>query len=184
MNGRLTSQFPSTTTVHMTTIQTGLPVGEHGLYEWFILEPRLDRLIAPLPFCFAGDGQPQLGGQLEPADLYPDRSVYEWLGARGVASVVCGAYGYGASATSTALLRGASAQVGYHDVGEGLDELAAAFAALPAPAYGFAYIDTIDSLMHKVGPDAHALIDAEVTGLLDAIEQRLVHALPEERSRC
>ncbi|MGH2851455.1 MAG: alkaline phosphatase family protein [Solirubrobacteraceae bacterium] len=179
VHARLTSQFPSTTTVHMTTIQTGQPVGEHGLYEWFILEPRLDRLIAPLPFCFAGDGQPQLTGRLEPGELYPDRSVYEWLGARDVASVVCGGYGYGTSATSTALLRGASAQVGYHDVGEGLAELAAVFAALPAPAYGFVYIDTIDSLMHKVGPGAHALIDAEVTSLLDAIERRLLRALPE-----
>ena len=111
--------------------------------------------------------------------------MYEWLGARGVASVVRGAYGYGASADEHArCCAGRARQVGYHDVGEGLDELAAALAALPAPAYGFAYIDTIDSLMHKVGPDAHALIDAEVTGLLDAIEQRLCTRCPRERSCC
>ena len=54
---RLTSQFPSTTTVHTPTIHSGLPVGEHGLYEWFVLEPSLNRLVTPLLFCFAGDDE-------------------------------------------------------------------------------------------------------------------------------
>ena len=44
------SQFPSTTTAHLTTLYTGLPVEEHGLYEWQVYDPGLDAIILPLPF--------------------------------------------------------------------------------------------------------------------------------------
>ena len=50
------SQFPSTTTAHLTTLYTGLPVAEHGLYEWVVYEPALDATIIPLPFVSAATG--------------------------------------------------------------------------------------------------------------------------------
>jgi hypothetical protein len=177
---RITSQFPSTTTVHMPTIHSGLPVGEHSLYEWFVLEPSLDRLIAPLPFTYAGEGQPALLGDLEPAELYPATTLYEWLADRGVSSVVAGAVGNATSPASGALLRGSSRQLGWLDVEDGLTRLADTFAELPAPAYAFAYLETIDTLMHKVGPGEpqRSLVDEEVTHLLDVIERALLRRLP------
>jgi hypothetical protein len=177
---RMTSQFPSTTTVHMPTIHSGLPVGEHGLYEWFILEPRLDRLIAPLPFTFAGDGQEPLAPHLRPEELYPEHTLYEWLGERGVSSVVTGPLGYCMSQASRVLMRGASGALGFVQAGDGLAAFAAELTALPAPAYGFVYLDDIDSLMHKVGPGEPGAtrVDDEVEHLLSAIERRLLGALP------
>jgi hypothetical protein len=174
---RLTSQFPSTTTVHMTTIHTGAPVAEHGLYEWFVLEPSLDRLIAPLPFAYAGDGGAPL--DLDPAQLYPPQTVYEWLERHGASSAVLGSMAFAGSPTSSALLRGATEQIGYLALEDGLAQLAGAMARLPAPAYGFVYIDTLDTLLHKVGPGdpQRTGIEAEVELILDAIERSLLDAL-------
>jgi len=78
---QLTSQFPSTTSAHMTTLHTGVPVGESGIYEWFQYEPALDRLIAPLLFSYAGDDRRETlqSSGLDPAALYPRETIYEGL---------------------------------------------------------------------------------------------------------
>jgi hypothetical protein len=55
---KLTSQFPSTTAAHITTLASGLPVGAHGVYEWFLYEPTIDRLVAPLLYTYAGESDP------------------------------------------------------------------------------------------------------------------------------
>ena len=87
---KLTSQFPSTTAAHVTTIYTGLPVGESGVYEWYYYEPLLDRVIAPLLFSFAGDTE---RNTLAPTGvsaqaLYPSQTLYQDLQTHGVGSVV------------------------------------------------------------------------------------------------
>lgn len=180
LNTKITSQFPSTTTVHMNTIHTGLPVGEHGLYEWFVYEPELDRLIAPLPFAFAGENQGPLPSTFPAERLYPHATLYEWLAERGVASVLGGPRGLASTPTTAALTRGASARIAFSDLRRGLAELAAALSGLPAPAYAFAYIETLDTLLHKVGPlePGRTGADAETVRILDAIETELLAGLP------
>lgn len=77
---KLTSQFPSTTAAHMTTLCSTQPVGDHGIYEWFMYEPIVERVVAPLLFAFAGDKKiGTLEGHLTPAEFYPEGLFFEEL---------------------------------------------------------------------------------------------------------
>src|SRR4051812_23990800 len=69
------SQFPSTTTAHLTTLYTGLPVAEHGLYEWQIYEPEVDGIVLPLPFVDSHGATLAL----DPRTLVPGPTFFEQL---------------------------------------------------------------------------------------------------------
>src|SRR5215813_584525 len=71
----LASQFPSTTTAHLTTLYTGLPVTEHGLYEWRTYEPLVGDVIRALPFLGSDDAPIPA----EPREIVPRPSFYERL---------------------------------------------------------------------------------------------------------
>jgi len=163
---QLTAQFPSTTTAQVTTIHSGLPVSEHGLYEWHVYEPALDRLITPLLFSFAGDGvRGSLLGQLEPDDLFPTESLYSRLAAAGIRSSVVLPETIAGSAPNIALLRDASI-VPFSTPEQALT---AAARAVDGPGgYAHVYLDQLDSLMHAVGPD-DPLAEACVRMTLDAL---------------
>ena len=165
---QLTAQFPSTTTAQVTTIHSGLPVAGHGLYEWHVYEPSLDRLITPLLFSFAGDGERgTLAGRLEPDDLFPTESLHGRLARSGVGSAVLLPAAIAGSAPNTALLRG----VDVLPFSSAEQALAGAAAALNEDTrHVHVYLDEVDSLMHAVGPD-DPLVDAGIGIVLDALDQ-------------
>jgi predicted AlkP superfamily pyrophosphatase or phosphodiesterase len=166
----LTSQFPSTTLVHATTIHSGLPVGAHGLYEWFCYDPGVDRLIAPLIFSFAGDGERNtlLEAGVHPEDVYPDESLYLRLAAAGVASHVAHPAPIADTPPSRRLLRGATVHPFYSNE-DGLAALGAALAG-EERGYGLVYLPEVDALMHVAGPDDPAAAEL-FDGSLSAIER-------------
>lgn len=165
---RWTSQFPSTTAVHTTTLQTGLPVGEHGIYEWNVYEPRLDRLITPLWFCFAGDRERDtlLAAGLEAADVFPFPTLYERLD---VPCHVVNPVEYAFSTPNRRLCSGATSR-GYRAPAEGFALLAEALAS-EERGYGMIHLPALDGLMHYEGPGSPAvdpLIDATLSALVTA----------------
>jgi len=162
------SQFPSTTTAHTTTIHTGLPVGEHGLYEWHVYEPRLDRLITPLWFCFAGDDRHDtlLAAGLRPEDVFPFPTLYERLG---VPCHVEMPASFAWSPPNSRLLSGADVY-GFGLPAHGLGRLARALAG-EERAYGTIYLPALDALMHAEGPEspgAAPVIEATLTAIATA----------------
>lgn len=167
---QLTAQFPSTTTAQVTTIHSGLPVAQHGLYEWHVYDPALDRLVTPLLFSFAGDGmRGSLLGHVEPDDLFPTESLYGRLAAAGVSSSVVLPEAIAGSAPNIALLRDAEI-VPFGTVEQAF---AAAARAVAGPGgYAHVYLDQLDSLMHAVGPDdplAAACVRLTLDALADAV---------------
>ena len=168
---QLTSQFPSTTSAHMTTLHTGVPVGESGIYEWFQYEPALDRLIAPLLFSYAGDDQRETLGSsgLDPAVLYPQETVYERLAEAGVAASAVQHAAISDTTFTRAMLRGAAVR----PFGAGNGWVAETAAA--GGGYTVAYVDDVDAVGHEHGPgsDAHAAAAAGVLDGLASLAQRL-----------
>jgi hypothetical protein len=175
----LTTQFPSTTTAHVTTLHSGVALGEHGLYEWNVYEPSLDALVTPMLFCFAGDGARDtlLRAGADPAALLSAGStLYERLAHAGVASHVFGPATFTPSTYDGVFARGADVHP-VADLPVALAELAATLRATPGPAYAYLYWDEVDAIGHEHGPSSPQFA-AVSERCLDALDTGL-RALPE-----
>jgi hypothetical protein len=154
---KLTSQFPSTTAAHITTLHTGLTVGEHGLIEWNMYEPTLDAVITPLLFSFAGTPERDTlkPAGVNPHHIYPSSTLYQPLKKQGVSASIFQHREYTPSTYSDAVYRGASAR-GYKTIAEGLVNLGLALSAATSspkgkpPAY---FVTTTGSIPSATSTD-------------------------------
>jgi Type I phosphodiesterase / nucleotide pyrophosphatase len=162
----LSAQFPSTTTAHVTTMHTGRPVGEHGLYEWHVYEPALDAVITPLLFSFAGDPERDtLRGVLDPATLVASETLYERLP---VPSTVIQPASFSPSTYDRVATRGARLAP-YGTLRDGVETF---WSALSEPGYAYLYWDRIDATGHLHGPHSREF-EAVCLEALDTLERGL-----------
>src|ERR1700759_4758032 len=167
----LRSQFPSTTTAHVTTIHSGLAVEDHGLYEWNVLEPELDTIICPLRFALAeSQVSGELEGRLDPEALLPGPTLYESLG---VPCFVLQPEAIADSVFTRQATRGAKVHA-FNQPADGLQALSGLMNIVEGPAYAFLYWDEIDRAGHELGPDSPEF-DAAALVALNAIHERLEH---------
>ena len=150
------SQFPSTTTAHLTTLYTGLPVAQHGLYEWQIYEPAVDGIVLPLPFV-AADGTPL---SLDPKVFVPGPTFFEQLD---VPALALQPQAIWPSTYSSAALAGADV-VPYASFEEATRLLGT------RSGLTYLYWDAIDATGHRHGPSS-AEFDAAALAALDALDR-------------
>jgi Type I phosphodiesterase / nucleotide pyrophosphatase len=172
-----TSQFPSTTAAHTTTIHTGLPVGQSGVFEWNYYEPQVDALIAPLLFSYSGtierDTLKQSG--IAPANFYPPSTFYERLAAQGIQSTIFQHRDYTPSVFSDAVFRGAKVRP-YRTFTEALVNLRGQLAKQSGANYYFLYFDPIDTIGHWHGPNTPQF-EAEVDTFLTVLARQFLQPL-------
>jgi hypothetical protein len=166
----LRSQFPSTTTAHVTTIHSGLPVQDHGLYEWNVLEPELDRIICPLRFTTAESKvSGELEGRLDPAALLSGPTLYESLG---VPCFVLQPEAIADSVFTRQATRGATVHA-FEQPADGLRTLSELIGTVDGPAYATLYWDEIDRAGHERGPDSpefHAMARTALDAIYECLE--------------
>jgi len=166
---KLTAQFPSTTAAHLTTIHTGQPVGQSGVYEWFYFEPQLDRIIAPLLFSYAGDDERDtLKGEIKARKLYPNETLYQELDKLGFNSNVFGGYSYTPSSYSNIVMKGAKLH-SFRTLAEALVNFGIVLDIRAKSAYFHFYFEKIDSICHQYGPTA-IQTEAEIEAFLLIME--------------
>jgi predicted AlkP superfamily pyrophosphatase or phosphodiesterase len=167
----LATQFPSTTAAHVTTMHTGRPVGEHGLYEWRVYEPALGRVILPLPFALPDGKRDSLRATgLDPEALVPPGTLYERLAAAGVDSVAIEPSSFCPSTFDRVAAKGARLRP-FGELAEGAAVLREELTR-PGRRYAYLYWDRIDLVGHHEGPGSDAFL-RESLAALDVLEGAL-----------
>jgi hypothetical protein len=180
---KLTSQFPSTTMAHVTTIHTGLPVGQSGAYEWQYYEPQVDAMIAPLLFSYAGTSQRDTldATTFAPERLFPYTPFYQNLAQYGIRSTILQHREYTPSTYSNVVFQGARI-LPYNTLSEALVNLQQCLAQQTGPAYYFLYFDKIDALSHQYGPSSPQ-VEAELDTFLTMMDRLFERRLRGQQSR-
>jgi predicted AlkP superfamily pyrophosphatase or phosphodiesterase len=152
---KLTSQFPSTTAAHVTTMHTGLPVGQSGVFEWQYYEPLVDRIVTPLLFSYAGTRERESlnSAKINPEKFYPTGVLYPELKQMGVESFNFGLRDYTPSTYSKVVMKG-SEIFSFKTLSEALVNVGLLLEKQEKPTYIHLYFDKIDALCHEYGPNA------------------------------
>ncbi len=173
--GPLTAGFPSSTSISITSIGTGLPPGAHGMVG---ISFRVDgELLDSLKWTAHGTGKAtDLRDAQPPEEVQPRTTVLEGAAAVGIGVTVVSQKAFGGSGLTRAALRGGRFR-GVHAMGDLAAEVITALAG-PGRRLCYGYHADLDSLGHGYGPGSLAwrLQLAQV----DAMVARIVENLPAD----
>ncbi len=156
---KLTSQFPSTTAAHITTLCCNQPVGEHGIYEWFMYEPMMNRIVAPLLYTYAGEKKiGLLEAALKPSEFLPQGLFFKELQKHQIECRVLQQEAIANSIYSRQMFEGAE-RLGYKDWPHAMNLLKE---HLHKPGLFYVYYGDFDTQAHR-----HGLFSPETEDVLD-----------------
>ena len=180
---KITSQFPSTTAAHVTTIHSGLPVGQSNVFEWQYYEPELDAMFSPLLYSFAGDKKRETVGSIDIDKdlLFPNKTIYKTLRGEGIRSCTLQSRTYSSSTYSKSMLKGSRVSP-YTTYPQALVTLGQLLAEQEKPTYYFLYLDPIDHICHQFGPRSPHLA-AEIEAFLMIMERIFMRQLEKRTGR-
>jgi predicted AlkP superfamily pyrophosphatase or phosphodiesterase len=179
---KLTSQFPSTTAVHQTTMHTGVGVDQHAIPEFYYYEPKVDAVINPFLFSQRGDKKEEgnLHGRVTPQEIYPSQDFYAELGQQGVTTHTFATKKENGSTYNAHLNRSVNEVHSYKTLADGLVLLSDAVSTQQGKGYFYFYFANIDGLSHDRGPQSPH-VDAEIKATLDALEHAFEKTLSKEK---
>ncbi|MEI7579078.1 MAG: alkaline phosphatase family protein [bacterium] len=165
------SQFPTTTAAHITSIRSGLPVSEHGVYEWNIYDPFYDDMITPLQMSLAGenDYDSLIAKGISP-QLFPKENLSDLLKKSNLNSNVFLPRNYAGSYYSRTMASPAKV-IPYKTSSEALIQLRE-LNKQSGKKYNYLYFDQIDALSHKYGPNSE-FVAVELNDLFSLLAEIL-----------
>ena len=151
--GTLTCGFPSTTTVSLSTVATGLPPAQSGAVGHLTFYPELDKVVNTLKWI-------DLNGQTVPYDypsVLPSRNLWERLRSAGVEPITVQPGGFQGSPLSRVLYRGARFEPAWD--WPDLIEATISLAAEPR-RFVFTYVPFVDVAGHSFGLESAEFTEA------------------------
>jgi hypothetical protein len=160
--------FPTTTTVSLATVATGLPPAGHGLLGYQLWLPEVGEVVNTLKWITLW-GKPVA---LDFADFLPRPNTWERLVAAGVEPIVLQPLGFMQSSLTRVLYRGCRREA-YSDMAEAV-AAAKSLTAQPGRLV-FLYLPQVDFAAHVSGQESpeYAAALRQVAGVWEAITARL-----------
>ncbi len=164
---RITSGFPSTTAVSLTSLGTGLAPGQHGVVGYRTANPAdPGGTLSSLRWD---------ASKVDPMEWQPHMTAFERAVEAGVAVALATPQAFGGTGLTVAGMRGAE-HLPAESTGERIAAAAAWLGSSPLPALAYVYLGDLDATGHRSGCRSLAWL-AEL-GQLDQAAETLAALVP------
>lgn len=168
---KITSQFPSTTTAHVTTALSDKSVDEHGLYEWFYYDKQVDDIVTAFLFNRARDKE--IGSlenyNIDIKEFLPQDSIFKILKENGIESKIYQP-SYINNSIYTKTMGRFSNIIGYESYKDLFKNLSINIKQDNKKEYIYVYLPEIDSIAHDKGCESKEFHN-QMIKFLDALDK-------------